>query len=119
MNALAKGAALAYAERELGGPVAELESVVATGASPVSLCGNNPDGVELVLVNLGANPVFIGLTPQVSAAMGITLNASGGSVSMNVLNDATLPAREWFGISPAGASTIYVLRLVRYALSEG
>ncbi len=113
------GAAQEAAQRELGGPTSEEETVVTTGATVVQLVGNDPDAVALVAINLGANTVLLGLNQLVSASRGVRLDAGGGAMTLTLRDDFTLPAREWFAISPAGASTVYVLRLKRYRLGPG
>lgn len=112
------GAAREFIAQDLGGPTSEAESTVATGANAVSICGNDPDAVGLTIVNVGAQNVFIGLTQGVSATNGIFLGANGGLVTMSVKDDYTLPTREWFAVSPAGASTVYVLRQRRFTASR-
>ena len=112
------GAAQSFIEGELGGPTSEEESEVVTAAAFVTLCANDPEAVVLLLINLGSNAVYIGLQDDVSETKGIYLAANGGSVSMAIRDDYTLPTRQWFAVSPSGASTVYVLRLRRYALTS-
>ena len=112
------GAAREFIAQQVGGPTSEAEANVATAAAAVSLCGNDPDAVALVFVNIGANNVFVALTQGVVGGNGIFLQANGGIASMNVINDYTLPTREWFAVSPSGASTVYVLRVRRFTAQQ-
>lgn len=107
------GAARASAESLLGGPCDELESnpTIATTVG-VAIDGNG-DRVGLVFVNLGANPVYVSLNSGVGSTNGILLGQTGGSISMTVRDDFTLPSRRWYGISTGGNSAIYVLELIR------
>lgn len=102
------GAARYFTEQQLGGPTRENESNPTAGVTQTSAVGNNGDRVGLIIVNQGANDVFIALAAP-SATNGIRLSASGGNVSMNVRDDFTLPARQWFMIAPTGSSAVYVL----------
>lgn len=108
------GAAAQFTAAQLGGPTSEKETVVATGATPVTACGNDPDRVGLVIINLGANTVYAALAGNPSASLGIILNSNGGSLTLNVRDDYSLSTREWSVSSPAGASSVYVLELRRY-----
>lgn len=103
-----------YLRATYGGDFEEEEGSVATAAGPKSLGGNDPECVERVFVNTGANTVYIGLTQEVSAAAGIPIAAGGGSVIFSVRDDALLSTREWFAVSPAGASSVYTLKTRRY-----
>lgn len=113
--AASKGACLAFTEDLLGGPVNELESNVTTGASVVQAVGGNGDRVGLLFVNQGSNDAFIAVGPNPGATNGIRLTQAGGSASFNVRDDYTLPSRNWFVVSPAGASNVYVLEIVRFS----
>lgn len=107
-------AARAYLRATYGGDFQEEEGSVATAAGPASLGGNDPECIERVFCNLGGNTVYFGLSPEVSATNGIPLNPNGGTVSLSVFEDGMLPTREWFAVSPGGASTVYTLKTRRY-----
>jgi hypothetical protein len=98
-------------ENEYGVRTTEVENplITASGAAATRVFSNNPRRLGIVLINLSANVVYLGLGADVAAAKGIYLAANGGNVSMNIQDDFTLPTREWWVISPAGASNIYSL----------
>ena len=106
------GAALDFTVKQLGGLVLEQESNPSISTSPVVVVPNNPDRVALVMVNLGAGNVFVSLANVPSASAGIFLGASGGSVTLNVRDDMTLPSRQWSAICPAGGPS--VLEVIEY-----
>lgn len=112
-NTLPVGAAWATTQLELGGPCTMTESTPATSATPSIIALTSPDRVGLAFINLGANNVYIALTSAVGTTNGILLGASGGSFNTDVRDDYTLPAQAWYAVSPAGASTVYVLEVVR------
>lgn len=110
------GAALAYLESQLGGPVEEIEDDATTGATPASIIGNDPEAVLTAVVNLGANPVYLALDSRVSTTRGFYLASNGGTVVFKVIEDGTLSTRELWAVSPVGASSLYLLRVRRRAL---
>ena len=103
------GAARWWTEGQLGGPTRENESNPTCQNAPTKLVNNNPDRVGLIMINLGANDVYIALNNGVSTTNGIKLPANGGNVTMTVRDDFTLPGREWDGITNAATSAMYVL----------
>lgn len=113
---VATGAALQFAIDQLGGPVYELESNPTIGAAVATVIEGSGDRVGLLIVNLGANDLYISLNSGVSSTNGIKLAASGGLAAFDVRDDFTLPARKFFGISPNGNTSVYVYELVRSAL---
>jgi hypothetical protein len=110
---VAVGAARAYAEKIFGGPLTEQETNPTCGISATVLIDGNGDRVGLVIVNQGANNVFISTGPAPSTTNGILLSSSGGSVTMDVTKDFTLPTRRWYGIANGGTSAMYVLEILR------
>lgn len=117
--AITQGAARAYAESNLGGPCDEVESYPIAIATVTAVCQGNGDRVGLMIMNVGPNPIFLGLLPSVSAAGGLSLAALGGVMILNVVDDFTLPTRTWYAIAPTGNSALYVLQIVRQGLTAG
>lgn len=107
------GAARAQTERNLGGPCNEYDSYPTVLTTVSIVIQANPDRVGLVVINNSTNQVFFGLNSAVSATNGISLPASGGSMTLNVNDDFTLAARTWYGIAVGGTAAIYVLEIVR------
>lgn len=115
---VAVGAALQYAQQVLGGPIVENETVVSVPNSVTVLAKGNGDRVALVVVNLGATDVLIGISSDVSANKGILLSANGGNVALTVVYDFTLVSRQWNAIgSSAGPVNVYVLEMSRFTLT--
>jgi hypothetical protein len=108
-----KSALRAFIEAEFGGPTTEQESYVALpgGAVFTLLVPNNAERISLTFVNVAVNDAAITLNATGSTG-GIHLTASGGAVSFNIRDDATLPGRLWYGFSSA-ASNLYVLEVIR------
>lgn len=115
---IAVGAARQYSAVLLGGPIHEQDSNPTCNTTATVLIDGDGDRVGLVIVNQGANNVFISIDSNVGTTNGILLGSSGGSVSMDVTRDFTLPARRWWGIASGGTSKCYVLEILRIVLSE-
>lgn len=113
------GAAQQFIEAELGGPTDEDTETVTVGTEATQIVGNNSDVVAMYIINTGQNPLYIGLSPQQHYGEGILLVAAGGSVSMDVREDYTLPSREWFGVSTDTGTTCYVIRIRRFTIGVG
>jgi len=82
------------------------------GVAAVLILQNNPDRLAWTLINLGANPLYVGLTNLVSAVNGIFLAANGGQVTMKYDEDFQMVGWAWWAISPAGADAIYTLEVL-------
>lgn len=108
------GAALDYTEKTLGGQLLEQETNPSISTTPVVVVSNNPDRVALAVVNLGAGNVFMALNNTPSASVGLLLGASGGSVTLNLRDDLTLPSRQWSAVCPSGGPSI--LEVIEYII---
>lgn len=82
------------------------------GAVAVLFMRNNPDRLAWTLINLGVNPLYVGLTDQVAAANGIYIAANGGRVTAKYDEDFQMTGWAWWAISPAGADAIYSLEVL-------
>lgn len=107
------GAALTYLRKKFGGNFREQESTPVIGAAAAQIVGNNPDRLAVLIVVLGANSLFAGLLPNVTANSGIQVAPNGGSLSMIVDEDFTFTTRQLFGVAPGGNTQLYVLELIR------
>lgn len=101
-------------EEEFGGAFDTAESNAATTATASRAVPNNPECLGTTIINLGANAVYLSPSSGVSATAGIMLAANGGSLTLNAREDLTLAGHEWYAVSPAGASTLFTIRILRY-----
>ena len=115
---VAQGAARAYTEIELGGPCTEIESNPTVSTTVSQIVGGNGDRVGLLIINMGANQIEMGLTPSVSTTNAIPIPGGGGFFQVNVADDFTLPTRAWYAITDAATTTLYILEIVRISLSS-
>jgi hypothetical protein len=118
MRVFSVGAARAWAEKEYGGPLAEIESTPTVQNAATLIAGGNGDRVGLIIMNIGTQNIFVGLRASfVVLQAGILLPANAGVLAMNVRDDGTLPSREWWASSILGGpSAVQILELVRVSL---
>lgn len=107
------GAARQYLQQKFGGFFSEAESYPVAGVAAAVLAGLNPDRLAVLVNNLGANSVYVGLDGRVSATRGFIVPPNGGSVTLWVDEDFTLVTRELWAISPGGNSQLYLLQYQR------
>lgn len=113
-------AALLFTEQELGGPCTEVESYPScTTGNQTVLCQGNGDRVGLIIINMSSATAFVGLYPIPDGAHGIPLVGGGGSITLNVRDDFTLPSRQWNGSTSGGTAQLYVLEIIRYKALTG
>ena len=109
---VSKLGAVRSADIYVGPQTAEQEVSVSTSGSAVRVIDNAPDAMSLLLVNSGANDVYVGLTPQVTSGSGMLIPKGSPPVAFNFRDNQNLPGREWWALSPAGASRLYALRVI-------
>lgn len=91
---------------EVDNPLATTVQQTATQLLP-----NDPGGLQITIVNLGANDLYLWTDPSVSATKGIQLQANGGSYEIDFTRFMTLPSREWWAIGSGGTTTVSVKRV--------
>ncbi len=74
--------------------------------------GSNPKRLGFVVVNLGANPIWIAPSDNVAMNYGIVLVANGGAVSMRWDVDFEMVSLPYYGISNAAGTTIHVMEVM-------
>lgn len=114
------GAALTWTQTQLASVIFQKETTPTVTINVSQLIENNADRVALVIINLGASPVQIGFSDQVSATNGITLFASGGSITFTLRDDFTLQTFPIWAICPLGGSqALYVAEFIAIAPLPG
>ena len=108
------GAAAEYYRRLIGGDVEPIKDTKAVGTTPSVLVAADPERVQLTIVNLSSNSIYIMPNDAPTTSSGIFLSANGGSVSMNVHEDGTLPAQEWRAVATAANSSVQIIGLRRF-----
>jgi hypothetical protein len=104
-----------YLNKHFGFPVQSEDRLVALNAATATqICVNNPDRVELIILNLSATNCAVGLTSAVTVAAGIMLAANGGQLSFMIPDDGDLPGRALWAIATAGNPNIYIIEMAGF-----
>lgn len=111
-----RGAVLEFMAQRFGGLVSARTSVVTAGVAAVELVGGNPERVALTIQNLGTGEVFIHPTGEPTASNGIRLGASGGLISVSVLEDGVMSAYGWRVLGTIAATPVFVVEVIREAI---
>jgi len=72
---------------------------------------NNPQRVQLVIVNLGSSRIFIDSAESVSSTLGIPIDP-GGSIVVSADEDGEDVGRDWWGVAVSGTQTIFAKEVV-------
>ena len=108
-------AALAYVAREYPGQYEEQDAQVTVGVAPSLVLLPNPERMSVGLVNTGPTNIYISPDSKLSVGNGVMLLAGGGSFTMNVRDDLTLPTLGWYAYSDAANGTLYTVQIYRFA----
>lgn len=117
MTPLQNSAVVEYLRSLYKGDFAEVDGQVTVETVATRIVKSDPEAVALTLVNLGVNDIFLTPSNLPSSTNGILIAGNGGSVSMQVPDDYTLPSKEWYGIAPDGATALYYVRVKRYIVT--
>lgn len=99
--------------RRFGGVVRDEAGTVSIGITVGAIVGRDPERVFLLIVNLSPNDLFIAPLIDPSSTRGIRLDPNGGSMTVNIDQDASLPALEWNGIATVAGSNVFFLTVRR------
>lgn len=109
-----QGAAAEYLRNRFKGEISEVEIPVTIGTAVGTVIDSDPDRLGLLIVNLSANTVFIGIENNISATNAIRLGPSGGSISFNVEDDGMILTRTFYGLATGAGSPVYTLSMSRF-----
>lgn len=101
-------------EREFGIKTGSRENplVNEVGITAIRVLPNNPNRLAWIFINLSANLIYLGFSPDTSTSKGILIGANGGTASMFYKEDFELVAQEVYAIAAGAASDIYVVETV-------
>lgn len=86
--------------------------VTTINATPTQFLSNDPNALQLTIINTGTNDMNIFTDPSVSATKGIRIAGNGGSYEIDFTRYGTFPTRQWWGIGIGGSTTITSKRLL-------
>lgn len=81
------------------------------------LVANNPNRVQLTIQNNGANEIHIDIDNTVSSSSGLVI-ASGGTLSLNKLEDGDLVTRRWLGAASVATVACRVYEVLKNGEKE-
>lgn len=101
-------------EERFGVRVRPSEDLEATsiGTSSTRILRDNPMRLGFVIVNLSANVVYLRPRRAASTTTGIRLGPNGGSLTVEMNDDFTLPGVDWHAIADGASSTIWGVSLI-------
>lgn len=76
------------------------------------LISHNPNRLGLLIVNAGANNIYVSPHNTVAVGAGIVLVANGGSISFTWDRDFEFVTNEFYGIANGGVSNVEVIEIV-------
>ena len=94
--------------REKGLIVTNQDTVAIAIAAGVFL-NPDPKRISITFQNIGANPVYLGLTSKVAVGQGLLLTTGNTVFTFNDWDQPGLPSRRFYAIASGGASSLYVL----------
>jgi hypothetical protein len=107
------GAAAEFVAKEFGGRFTVSQRVVTVDATDVEVAPNDPDRVQLVLLNLGSTSITVSFKPAAVLNQGILLLDNASLYSVNVRDDAILPALMHRAIGSAVGGSLLVLEIIK------
>lgn len=113
MGSAYQGAAAKLATADFGGIFTTRDSVVAVGAAAIAAVQPDPNRIGLVLFNIGTTNLTLRPGAVVVSGQGILLLGNGANFSLNIRDDADIPAAGFYAISDLGGGLLYVLEFVQ------
>ena len=107
------GAAQLFVERLVGGFFVARETDLTLTTTAAEILRNDPERVGWLLVVTGATQAQLAFNIQITLATAILIPASGGSFSVNVREDFTLPTNALYGNVDVGTTTVHIVEVVR------
>lgn len=86
--------------------------VTSVTTSATRILDNDPGGLQVTVINTGANDMNLWVDGSVSATKGIRIAASGGSYEIDFTRFALMPTSEWWAIGIGGSTTVSVIRTI-------
>ena len=108
-----QGAVQRILERRFFGRYQALETRGSVGTSVAELYGNDPERLAALFVNLSANNITLGWTPQVSDGSGLIVAPSGGFLLLTVDDDLVLPTYSINAVAAAAGSNYFLIQIRR------
>jgi hypothetical protein len=109
--ATAIGAAAQFVAKEFGGNFRVRQTTVPVDTASVVVAPNDPDRVWLSIINTGTTSITLSFRPTAIAGQGILLLDNGSVYSVQVRDDAILPAWALSAIGDLAGGTLEVFEI--------
>lgn len=86
--------------------------VAQCAATLTQLIAANPNRLSLLIVNAGANRIYVSPANTVAVGAGIVLVPNGGTLSLTWDRDFEFVTSEFFGIGDGGVSNVEIIEVV-------
>jgi len=90
-------------------------SELTASTSVQQLVGGDPDRLELIVLNLGADDVYVSPKTDVSTTKGIRVSSGGGQLILQRFYDHSLTGWQLFCVAASATSDLYILSVRRYS----
>lgn len=90
----------------------ENDSTTAMTTAEARVLRNDSARLAATIINLGQVDVFVRPNTGPSATVGIRIGPNGGSMALIWDEDFNMVGLEWFGVTDAGVSTLYISEVV-------
>lgn len=87
-------------------------AITAMTTAVAQIVPNDSSRLAMVIVNLGSQIVFIRNRRPPSSSAGFSLGPGGGALILHYRDDFYMVGHDWFGLSAAGTSTLYVTEVL-------
>lgn len=87
---------------------AQPDSPQTIGTTVSRVLDKDPDRVQLVFTNPGGTNVWLNTTGSFSAQEGFVVPSGQGSLILNVVQDGSLPQREWYAVVGSGTQDLNI-----------
>lgn len=74
----------------------------------------DPNRLAFIVMNMGANDVYLSPSNTVAVGNGILLQPGGGGVALVWDEDFNMVGLDWYAIADGGTSNVYVMPIVSY-----
>lgn len=96
-----------YLGNLFGGEFQELTDDLTIGTTASEAAGGDAERAQLGFVNLSANTIWLRPIRGATTTSGIQINANGGIVTMNIVEDGLLPTLPWSAIASGAGSALF------------
>lgn len=86
--------------------------ITTINTTPTQFLANDPNALQLTIINTGTNDMNIWTDSTVSTTKGIRIAANGGSYEIDFTRFGTFPTRTWWAIGLLGSTTLNSKRLL-------